>query len=137
MAQQKKSTLSPLENQVMQILWDRTLGTAEDVRLALATSSSSRSSLKDSTVRTLLRRLEQKGYVTHIVDGRTYVYSPQIESRSVAADAVRSIIDRFCDGSVENLLVGMVDDALISAETLKRLADRIARAETAAKKKSN
>jgi predicted transcriptional regulator len=137
MAQRKKSTLSPLENRVMQILWDRTTATAEDVRFALEESSSNRTSLKDSTVRTVLRRLEDKGYVSHAIVGRTYVYSPQIESRSVAADAIRSIVDRFCDGSVETLLVGMVDDELISAETLKKLASQIARAEAAAKKRQS
>jgi len=109
----------------MQIVWQRQAATAEDVRTQL----SEKHDLKDSTVRTLLRRLEQKGYVEHDVDGRTYVYRPKVQPTNVAASAVRGIIDRFCSGSVEDLLVGLVDDNVISSESLKQLADQIAAAE--------
>ena len=78
-----------------------------------------------------LRRLEDKGYVEHDVEGRTYVYRPRIEQQSVATQQVRGIVDRFCRGSVENLLVGMVDDDLISPEKLRELAERISRADAA------
>ena len=133
MARREKPALSPLENTVMRVLWERRTATADGVRIAL----SAEQSLKDSTVRTILRRLEAKGYATHTSDGRTYVYSPRIDSRRVAADAVRSIIDRFCEGSVENLLVGMVDGELVSPQKLKQLADRIRRAEAAEKRKGS
>jgi BlaI family penicillinase repressor len=115
----------------MRVLWDRRTATAEAIRSELASDQS----LKDSTVRTILRRLEAKGYAIHQLDGRTFVYSPRIESRNVAAASVRSIIDRFCQGSVENLLVGMVDDELVSPQTLRQLAERIGRAEAAEKRK--
>ena len=131
MARANKNPLSPLENKVMNIVWDRGTATAEDVRLALKDEQP----IKDSTVRTVLRRLEEKGYVKHTVDGRTYVYAPKVASRSVATDAVRGIIDRFCDGSVEDLLVGMVDDELVSASALKRLAAKIASVEAAEKRR--
>jgi len=133
MARREKPTLSPLENAVMRVLWERRTATADVVRTALSVEQP----LKDSTVRTILRRLEAKGYATHTSDGRTYVYSPRIDSRRVAADAVRSIIDRFCEGSVENLLVGMVDGELVSPQKLKQLADRIGRAEAAQKPKGS
>jgi predicted transcriptional regulator len=122
-----------LENAVMRVLWERRDATADVVRTALAADQS----LKDSTVRTILRRLEAKGYATHEVDGRTFVYSPRIESRNVAAAAVRSIIDRFCQGSIENLLVGMVDDELVSPQKLRQLAERIGRAEAAEKRRGS
>jgi predicted transcriptional regulator len=131
MARNKKPDLSPLENRVMNVLWDRGTATAEDVRSGLAASQP----LKDSTVRTILRRLEEKGFVSHATEGRTYVYSPVVAPQSVASDAVRGIIERFCDGSVEDLLVGMVDSELVSADKLKKLADRIAKAEAAEKRK--
>lgn len=121
MARRGKPALSPLENAVMRVLWKRRNATAEEVRQSLAAEQE----LKDSTVRTILRRLEAKGYATHTLDGRTFVYAPQIELQSVAADAVRKIVDRFCNGSVENLLVGLVDDEVISPRKLKQLADRI------------
>ncbi len=137
MAKREKPALSPLENAVMRVLWERRTATAEEVRIALAAAISMGQPLKDSTVRTILRRLESKGYARHEVEGRTYVYSPRIDSRRVAADAVRGIIDRFCEGSVENLLVGMVDGELVSPQKLKQLADRIGRAEAAQKPKGS
>lgn len=109
----------------MNALWQRGTATAEDVRNDLAGARP----LKDSTVRTVLRRLEEKGFARHTTEGRTYVYSPTVASQSVATEAVRGIIERFCDGSVEDLLVGMVDSEIVSADTLKKLADRIAKAE--------
>ncbi|MCG8653476.1 MAG: BlaI/MecI/CopY family transcriptional regulator [Pirellulales bacterium] len=125
MSDSKRPALSPLENAVMQIVWDQQATTSESVREQLEATHH----LKASTVRTLLRRLEDKGYVTHDVEGRTYVYRAAVEQTNVAATAVRSIVDRFCAGSVENLLVGLVDDKQISPERLKALADQIAAAE--------
>lgn len=131
MARKKKPQLSGLESTVMDVVWAKGQATAETVRIELEKSQL----LKDSTVRTILRRLEEKGYVEHDVDGRTYVYRPRVESQHVATDAVRGIIDRFCGGSVEDLLVGMVDDKMLSPEKLKQLAEKIADAESREKKK--
>jgi predicted transcriptional regulator len=121
---------SALESAVMQVVWSKGRVTADEVRLALP----GRQDLKDSTVRTILRRLEEKGYVEHDVEGRTYIYHPRVGPHSVANQQVRGIINRFCRGSVENLLVGMVDDNLITPDKLRELADRIAEAEAAEKR---
>lgn len=94
-----------------------------DVRAAMA----ERHPMKESTVRTVLSRLEEKGYVKHRVDGRTNVYSSQEAPQNVAAKAVRQIIERFCGGSVERLLVGMVNNDVVDEKELQRLAQRIAR----------
>jgi BlaI family transcriptional regulator, penicillinase repressor len=130
MSKRNRPTLGPLEHSVMQVLWSRQQGTAEEVRQALAGTQE----LKESTVRTILRRLEEKGYLCHDVEGRTYIYRPRIEPQSVAAGQVRGIIERFCRGSVEKLLVGMVDEDLITPEKLRELADRIAETEGQQKK---
>ena len=100
----RQPALSPLENAVMQIVWNDQPLTAEAVREKMDKTHG----LKASTVRTLLRRLEDKGYVTHEVEGRTYIYRAVVEQTNVAASAVRSIVDKFCAGSVEDLLVGLV-----------------------------
>ncbi len=105
----------------MELLWSRGPVTAEDVREGLLP----RRDLKDSTIRTILRRLEEKGYVSHTVDGRTYIYRGLQEPQNLAARAVRQIIDRFCGGSVEALLVGMVENEVVDREELKRLADKL------------
>jgi len=130
MTRRAKPPLSPLESAVMRVLWERERATADEVRTALA----AKHALKDSTVRTVLRRLEAKGYAAHTTAGRAYVYAPRIASRSAAAVAVRSILDRFCQGSVEALLLGMVDDEIVSPPKLRQLAERISRAEAAAKR---
>ncbi len=122
MARKKKSPLSQLENTIMDIVWAKGSATAEGVRIELEGTQK----LKDSTVRTILRRLEEKGYVEHDVEGRTYIYRPRVQSQDVATDAVRGIIDRFCGGSVEDLLVGMVDDKILTPDKLKQLAKKIA-----------
>ena len=117
--------LSPLEHEVMKVIWSGEHSTADDVRIALG----KRRQLTDSTVRTLLRRMEEKGFVTHEVDGRTYVYRPAIEAAEAATGAIRQIIDRFCGGSVEALLIGLVSERLVDSGQLQELADRVARAE--------
>jgi predicted transcriptional regulator len=107
----------------MDVVWRRKSATAEDVRMELA----ERRPMKESTVRTILKRLEEKGYVSHHVDGRTNVYAGIEAPQNVAASAVRQIIDRFCGGSVEQLLVGMVAGDVVDERELQRLAQRIAR----------
>jgi len=106
----------------MEIVWKRGSVTAEEVRASLA----ERHPMKESTVRTILKRLEEKEYVQHRVVGRTNVYSGLDAPQNVAAKAVRQIIERFCGGSVEQLLVGMVANDVVDEEELKRLAQRIA-----------
>jgi len=114
--------LGDLEREVMQLVWANGPVTAEAVRERLSRP------LKESTVRTVLRRLEEKGYTTHTVDGRTYVYRAAEERGRVAAKAVQRIVDWFCNGSVEEVLVGMVDRAMLDQKQLRALADQVARA---------
>jgi BlaI family transcriptional regulator, penicillinase repressor len=114
--------LGDLEREVMQLVWANGPVTAEAVRERLSRP------LKESTVRTVLRRLEDKGYTTHTVDGRTYVYQAAEPRGRVAAKAVQRIVDWFCNGSVEEVLVGMVDTAMLDQRQLRTLADQVAKA---------
>jgi len=82
--------------------------------------------LKESTIRTVLRRLEEKGYLTHATESRTFLYRPAASRQVVAGRAVQRIVDWFCEGSVETLLAGMVDSAVLDRQELQRLAERIA-----------
>jgi len=81
---------------------------------------------KESTVRTILKNLEKKGYVTHEVRGRTFFYRAVDTKRNVAIEAARHLSDRLCGGSVRELLVGLVDNQIIKPNELKRLAEEIA-----------
>ena len=114
--------LGDLEREVMQLVWEHAPVTAEAVRERLERP------LKESTVRTVLRRLEDKGYVTHTVEGRTYVYQAAAPRGRVAAKAVQRIVDWFCNGSIEEVLVGMVDASMLDQRQLRLLADKVAKA---------
>ena len=113
--------LGEVEQAVMDYIWAHGPSSAEACREALASSRP----MKDSTIRTVLRRLEDKGYLTHNVKGRTFIYRASDARQSVAVRAVKSIIDRFCGGSAEELVLGMVDNAVLSRKQLERLARRI------------
>jgi BlaI family transcriptional regulator, penicillinase repressor len=101
----------------MQAVWDGGTSTVDAVHRIVSRSRN----LKETTVRTLLRRLEQKGYLQHESDGRAYVYRAVEPARSLAARAVRQIIDSFCQGSVEELVSGMVEAKVLSKVDLDRL----------------
>lgn len=119
MARQKG--LGELEQQVMEFLWHKGPSTGEAVRAAIGKDRP----LTDSTIRTVLRRLEAKQYVRHQMDGRQFLYSSVREPRKVAAEAVRSVLRNFCRGSLEELLTGLVDHRVVDSAELRRLAERI------------
>ena len=111
----------------MKVIWKRGAATAADVQEALAPEHP----LKDSTIRTVLARLEAKEYVRHTVEGRTFVYSGIEHPRNVAARPVKQILERFCHGSVESLLTGMVDDEIVDPEELEQIVARLAQGRAA------
>jgi BlaI family transcriptional regulator, penicillinase repressor len=118
--------LGELERSILSVIWRRAEINAEQVREELGRP------LKDSTIRTVLRRLEEKGYLAHSVVDRTFVYRPAETRQLVAGRAVKRIVDWFCEGSVEALLVGMVDSKVLDQAELQRLAERIAVAQKSA-----
>lgn len=77
-------------------------------------------------MRTVLSRLEGKGYLTHTTAGRTFLYSAVEAPASVAGRTVKDLIERFCGGSAEALLVGMVNADVLTPKQLQRLAAKIA-----------
>jgi predicted transcriptional regulator len=118
----RRKPLTPLEQIVMDYAWGHPDFTAEMCREGIA----SERALKDSTIRTILRNLEEKGYLDHRIDGRTYVYRSLDTPRNVAVQAAQQLIERFCGGSVEELVVGLVDNQVLEPKQLQRLAEKIA-----------
>jgi predicted transcriptional regulator len=125
-ARHDPSELGELERSILSVVWRKTQITAEQVREELGRP------LKDSTIRTVLRRLEEKGYLEHSLENRTFIYRPAESRNRVAGRAVKRIVDWFCEGSVEALLVGMVDSKVLDRAELQRLAERIAAAQNSA-----
>jgi len=116
-----RAELTDLQQALLDVLWSRGPSTAEQIREALLP----RHPLKDPSVRTLLRRLEARGFLTHRLDGKVFVYRAVEARPGVAADAVRRIIDRFWSGSTEAFLLGMVDEDVLTAGDLNRLARKV------------
>ena len=120
-----KSGLGDLEQEVMRLVWKHGPISADALRERLSRP------LKDSTVRTVLRRLEEKEYLTHTVQDRTFIYAASEARERMAAKAVKRLVDWFCDGSLEDVIVGMVDSSLLNEKQLDALAKRIEEAKRA------
>jgi predicted transcriptional regulator len=117
----RQKGLGELEQQVLEFLWARGPATGEAVRTAVGKNRQ----LTDSTIRTVLRRLEAKQFVQHDTDGTKFLYSAVHEPRKVASDAVLHVLKKFCRGSLEELLTGLVDHRVVDSAELKRLAEKI------------
>ena len=113
--------LTELQQAIVDFVWTSGPATSEQVREGLAPAYK----LKDSTIRTLLRRLEERGYLRHTVDGKVFVYAAAVQPRSVAARSVQQLIERFWSGSAEQFLAGMVDEKVLSAAQIRKLARQV------------
>lgn len=118
MARPRSDTLTAREAQIMTVLWDQGALTADQIREALP------GNLHDSTVRTLLRVLEDKGCVRHHARGRAYVYVAAVKRASMERKAVRSVLQRFFGGSPEALVMRLIEDEQLTPELLAQLTKR-------------
>ena len=103
------------ELDVMSVLWDLDSATVAEVRERL------RDNLAYTTVLTVLRTLEQKGYVGHTGEGRAHRYHPLVKREAAGRSALRRLVDKVFDGSPELLLTNLVSDKNLSDEELRRL----------------
>jgi BlaI family transcriptional regulator, penicillinase repressor len=110
--------LTKRERQIMDALYRLGRGTAGEIRRELSGSPS------DSTVRTQLRVLEEKGHVRHEEHGLRYVYFPVISRHAARKSALRHLVDTFFDGSPANVVTALLgsDTAHVSDEELERIA---------------
>jgi predicted transcriptional regulator len=113
--------LTDLQQAILDYVWANGPVSAEAIRQALQRTHP----LKDSSMRTLLRRLEARALLTHRIEGKVFLYEAALPPQQVAAGALRHILHRFFAGSVEQMLVGMVDQKVLSAADLARLARKV------------
>ncbi|MFM2288394.1 MAG: hypothetical protein RL684_1537 [Pseudomonadota bacterium] len=113
-------TLTDREADIMQALWDCGPSTVAEVRAQLADP------LAYTTVLTVLRILESKGYVGHTEEGRGHRYAAAIEQQSARKSALRHLTDKLFQGSSELLMTHLVSEQKLSAEQLKRLRKLLA-----------
>jgi len=113
--------LSRRERQIMDILFARGRATGPEIQEGLADKPNY------SSVRTILRVLERKGYVRHLEEGLRYVYEPTVAREAASRSALQRIIRTFFDGSAKEAVAALLDPSAfhLSAEELKELARMI------------
>src|SRR3984957_16331940 len=117
-------TLTPLELEIMQVLWDVGPCTVAEVQPRL------KADLAYTTVQTMLNVLLRKNKVKRVQEGRAYRYRPAVSRERASGSALSDLVKRMFGGSSEALLMAMVDTRQISAEELARVAQKLAAAES-------
>jgi BlaI family penicillinase repressor len=103
------------ELDIMDVLWEQGAATVSEVRDAL------QDDLAYTTVLTILRTLEEKGYVAHEEEGRAHRYRPLVEKKAAEKSAVSRLVKKLFNGSPELLLTQLVADRKLTAADLKRM----------------
>lgn len=114
------TSLTDREAEIMDQLWELEIATAEQIRALLPGDP------HDSTVRTLLRILEEKGFVSHERDGRSFVYRPVIRREKVQRKTLGNVIRQFFSGSPQDLVLRLIEDEQLTAADLKELMQQTA-----------
>jgi predicted transcriptional regulator len=109
----------------MDILWTRGSANTADVLKALPGDDQ----LAYTTVLTTLRILEDKGYLRHTKDGKSFVYEPVVDQTSVRRSALRHLVSRFFQNSPELLVSNLIADEQLSPKHLQRLKKMIEESE--------
>ena len=103
------------ELDVMAVLWQRGSGTVAEVRDALADD------LAYNTVLTVLRTLQEKGYVRPVAEGRAHRFFPTVTQKLAGKNVLARVLDKVFAGSTESLLTQLVSDRTVDADELRRL----------------
>ena len=119
--------LGRLELQIMNVVWDKGKATVHDVRDAISRGRKP----AYSTILTMMRKLEAKGYLQHDVDDRTYVYRPAISRQTVRHGVLSDLLDRLFEGSPLLLLNSLVEQNRLSEAELRKIQKLIKHKEKA------
>lgn len=115
---QRSKTLTGHELEIMKIVWERKRATVRDVYEALL----ERRKVAYTTVMTMMKILEQKGFLKKSQEDRAYVYQAAQPQRQVIGAMVRDFINRVFNGSAEPLLVHLVEEHHLSEKDLEEIA---------------
>ena len=119
----RSDRLTPLELEIMQVLWMQGSATSHTVQHTLDRR------LAYTTVQTMLNVLCRKGKVRRVLRGRVYIYRPALSRRLELARTIRELIDRWFGGSATDLVMTLIEERQVGAETLARLQEQVARLE--------
>jgi len=123
MARKPSAALTDAESEVMAVLWRVHPASVSDIVAAM----NERRAVTYSTVQTMLRILETKGYVTHDKVARAFIYKPAIDERQARLRALRHLVRRLFDGSPSLLVLNVLEDEELDPaerEQLRKLIDR-------------
>jgi BlaI family penicillinase repressor len=112
-------TLGDRELDVMGVLWELGSGTVAEVRERLPAD------LAYTTVLTILRNLEEKGFVSHDAEGRAHRYFPRVARQTARKTALARLVDKLFHGSPDLLLAQLVADRNLTAADLRRLRKQL------------
>ena len=121
MARHRSPALTDAEARVMSVLWQRGTATVGDAVAALK----KKRVVSYSTVQTILRILEQKGYVAHNKVARAFVYRPLVDEQQARRRALRHLLSRLFNGSPSLLVLNVLDDDEMDPAELKRVKQLI------------
>jgi BlaI family transcriptional regulator, penicillinase repressor len=124
MARRQSPALTDAEARVMAVLWRLNSASVGDVSAAVSESHA----VSYSTVQTILRILETKGYVTHQKVARAFVYQPIVDERQARRRALRHLVVRLFEGSPSLLVLNVLEDEDIDPAERVRLKQLIERA---------
>lgn len=114
-SKQRQVRLGRLEAEIMNVVWKRTRATVREVSDALPRKRAY------STVLTMMRKLEAKGYLSHKVRDRTYVYRAEIERSLARSSILAELVERLFDGSPSLLVTSLVEDDLVDEKELEKI----------------
>jgi predicted transcriptional regulator len=117
MARKRSPALTDAEARVMTVLWQSQTATVGDVVSVL----SRKRVVSYSTVQTILRILESKGYVAHEKVSRAFIYRPIVDERQARRRALKHLVGRLFEGSPSLLVLNVLDDENLDPAELKRL----------------
>ena len=112
--------LTDREADVMQVLWDHGPSVVNEVKEKL------HDELAYTTVLTILRTLEQKGYVKHEEEGRVHRYAAAVKENAARKSALQHLTGKLFKGSAELLFTHLVSDQKLSADQIKRMRELLA-----------
>ena len=123
MARKQSPALTDAESEVMAVLWRLRRASVGDVVTAMTQTRA----VTYSTVQTILRILETKGYVTHDKVARAFVYEPVVDERQARRRALRHLVKRLFEGSPSLLVLNVLEDEELDPaerEHLRKLIER-------------
>jgi BlaI family penicillinase repressor len=115
----KPAPLTPMELEIMKVLWASGASNVQRVRDALPGDPAY------TTVQTMLNVLLRKGKVRRVLKDRAYIYRPAVSRAEAAKAALRDLIDRMFAGSAENLVMGLLETKELTPEKLRRIEARL------------